>query len=73
MAALVMAVMSWSAVGGGHAAGADGPFILSYFKDNGQDGLHLVWSADGLAWEALRADRPFLNRSWFTCSGSRSA
>jgi hypothetical protein len=59
-AALVMAVMSWCAVGGGHAAGADGPFIFSYFKDNGQDGLHLAWSADGLAWEALRADRPFL-------------
>ena len=35
-----------------------GPFAFSYFKGNGEDGLHLAWSADGLKWEALCGDKP---------------
>lgn len=27
---------------------------FSYFVDNGQDGLHLLWSEDGLAWQSVR-------------------
>lgn len=36
----------------------EGPFIFSYFKGNGEDGLHLAWSEDGLRWEALNSDKP---------------
>ena len=28
------------------------PYLFSYFKGNGEDGLHLAWSADGLTWTA---------------------
>lgn len=39
---------------------ADGPFLFSYFKGNGEDGLHFAWSEDGLKWESLRGDKSFL-------------
>jgi len=42
------------------ASAAEGPFLFSYFKDDGADGLHLAWSEDGLAWESLRGDASFL-------------
>lgn len=35
-------------------------YLFSYFKDNGQDGLHLAYSHDGLKWTALKNDRSFL-------------
>lgn len=35
-----------------------GPYLFSYFKDNGQDGLHLAYSTDGLTWKALNGDKP---------------
>ena len=28
-------------------------FVMSYFVGNGEDGLHLCWSEDGLTWKAL--------------------
>ena len=34
-------------------------YIFSYFKGNGEDGLHLAYSEDGLAWRALNNDQPF--------------
>ncbi len=34
-----------------------GPFVFSYFKGNGEDGLHLAWSEDGLKWEPLAGDK----------------
>lgn len=36
-------------------------FLFSYFKGNGEDGLHLAYSHDGLKWEALNNDQPYLN------------
>lgn len=36
----------------------DGPFVFSYFKGDGEDGLHLAWSEDGLKWLPLNGDRP---------------
>lgn len=33
-------------------------FLFSYFKDNGQDGLHLAHSQDGLVWKTLNDDKP---------------
>ena len=35
-------------------------FIFSYFKDNGQDGLHLAYSNDGYIWTALFNDSSVL-------------
>ena len=35
-------------------------FLFSYFKNNGEDGLHLAYSTDGLKWEALNDDKSFL-------------
>jgi hypothetical protein len=37
-----------------------GPWVLSYFLDNGQDGLHLAYSRDGLAWTPLAGGRAVL-------------
>lgn len=39
------------------ATGA-GSYLFSYFKGNGEDGLHLAASRDGLKWESLNDDRP---------------
>ena len=35
-------------------------YMFSYFTDNGQDGLHLAYSYDGLKWEALNDAKSFL-------------
>ncbi|MCX7049526.1 MAG: glycoside hydrolase family 43 protein [Candidatus Sumerlaeota bacterium] len=35
-------------------------YLFSYFRDNGQDGLHLAWSEDGYKWMALNGDKSFL-------------
>lgn len=35
-------------------------YLFSYFKNNGQDGLHLAYSRDGLTWQALKNDESFL-------------
>lgn len=35
-------------------------YLFSYFVNNGEDGLHLACSEDGLQWEALNDNRPFL-------------
>ena len=35
-------------------------YLFSYFKNNGQDGLHLAYSTDGLQWTALNNDSSFL-------------
>lgn len=39
---------------------ADNHFIFSYFTDNGQDGLHLLYSSDGLSWKELNSGKSFL-------------
>lgn len=39
---------------------AEEVFLFSYFKGNGEDGLHLAWSADGLKWTPLKNDTSFL-------------
>ena len=35
-------------------------YLFSYFKGNGEDGLHLAHSTDGVHWTALNRDRSFL-------------
>jgi hypothetical protein len=34
--------------------------LFAYFKGNGEDGLHLATSPDGLRWTALNGDKPVL-------------
>ncbi|HEX9653704.1 MAG TPA: glycoside hydrolase family 43 protein, partial [bacterium] len=43
-----------------YAASASRHLLFSYFKGNGEDGLHLAYSQDGLSWRALNGDRPFV-------------
>jgi len=38
----------------------DSAYVFSYFRDNGQDGLHLAYSEDGLKWTPLKNDQSFL-------------
>jgi len=52
LTAVTMAALAQAAVGQ--------PYLFSYFKGNGEDGLHLAYSHDGLAWTALNDDRSFL-------------
>lgn len=35
-------------------------YLFSYFINNGQDGLHLAYSTDGLKWEALNDGKSYL-------------
>jgi len=35
-------------------------YLFSSFRGNGEDGLHLACSQDGLKWSALNDDKPFL-------------
>jgi len=34
-------------------------YLFAYFKGNGEDGMHLAHSEDGLTWQALRHDSAF--------------
>ena len=35
-------------------------YLFSYFLNNGQDGLHLAWSADGLKWTVMNRGKSYL-------------
>jgi hypothetical protein len=41
-------------------ASAPTVYLFTYFVKNGQDGLHLAWSRDGLTWEALGGGKSYL-------------
>lgn len=41
-------------------AQSDSVYLFSYFKGNGEDGLHLAYSNDGYSWSALKNDSSFL-------------
>ncbi len=38
----------------------DKVYMFSYFKGNGEDGLHMAYSMDGLKWEAMNNDKSLL-------------
>src|SRR5436190_16254009 len=44
----------------GFAQTSDSVYLFSYFKNNGQDGLHLAYSMDGYKWTALNNDSSLL-------------
>ena len=64
MKPLVLARLGlWLALLGGRVLAAtpdDSVFLFSYFIGNGEDGLHLATSEDGLKWTALRGGASFL-------------
>ena len=39
---------------------ADDGLLFSFFRGNGEDGLYLATSADGLKWTALHGDKPLI-------------
>lgn len=43
------------------AAQSDSVLLFSYFQGNGEDGLHLAYSEDGLRWAALNGNAPVLS------------
>lgn len=58
---LALAAAGWVvAAGAGAPALPETCYLFSYFTGNGEDGLHLAWSRDGFAWEALRGGASFL-------------
>lgn len=56
---ILLAALVWT-VTISRAGVADDHYLFSYFKGNGEDGLHLAHSTDGLNWKALNNDRSFL-------------
>jgi hypothetical protein len=42
------------------AFGADDAILFSFFRNNGEDGLYLATSDDGLTWRPLHGDRPLV-------------
>ena len=56
---VVMGLASCAGLCGGEPA-QDRVYLFSYFTGNGEDGLHLTISTDGLKWEALRGGQSFL-------------
>ncbi len=44
----------------GFAQEGDSVYLFSYFINNGEDGLHLAYSEDGLSWKALNENGSFL-------------
>lgn len=60
LALLILSIMAM----GSRSAFADpepneGCYLFSYFKNNGEDGLHFAGSSDGLKWESLNEDKSF--------------
>lgn len=61
---LLVAIANAAILGGGLPSKAADPapkdeaYLFSYFRGNGEDGLHLAWSLDGLKWESLNDDQP---------------
>lgn len=56
---LMMVALSLSAANVIRAA--DDVYLFTYFTGNGEDGLHLAWSEDGYAWQALNEGRSWLS------------
>lgn len=53
------ALLFWLISVAGHAAPATA-YLFTYFTKNGEDGLHLAWSADGYKWEKLNDGKSYL-------------
>ena len=56
--AIVFACVVWAMAA--RAAEPAPAYLFTYFTKNGEDGLHLAWSADGYKWEKLNEGRSYL-------------
>jgi beta-galactosidase len=45
---------------GFQSQGQEKIYLFTYFTDNGQDGLHLAFSKDGMNWEAMNNGKPIV-------------
>jgi beta-xylosidase len=56
---------AWAQAGAGSSTdavgGDDQIFIFPFFRDNGQHGVYLAWSEDGLHFKPLNNDRPVMS------------
>jgi beta-xylosidase len=59
---IVMVMITSGVVRAADAPGQTPPgsYVFSYFTGNGEDGLHLAYSRDGLTWRPLKGGRSFL-------------
>jgi hypothetical protein len=63
---LAFAICLWTVAGSFHpctaaeTSASDACFLFSYFINNGEDGLHLARSNDGLKWTTLNGGKSFL-------------
>jgi beta-xylosidase len=55
--AVLLLIVTFNALSGFSQRGA---YLFSYFSGNGEDGLHLLYSYDGLKWEKLNGGNSFL-------------
>ena len=57
-------VLTWCLLGShtlaANTAPQDSVYLFTSFRGNGEDGLHLAYSQDGLQWRALKQDKSFL-------------
>ncbi len=60
VAALALSGCLIQAEGNRTARPSQKAYIFTSFRNNGEDGLHLAYSTDGLTFKALRGDAPFL-------------
>jgi len=57
---VMLAVMVFAGVGEVGAVDKESAYIFSSFRNNGEDGLHLAYSRDGMHWTALNNDKSLL-------------
>ena len=56
----LLCCLSFNSMSCDRSVSQNGSYLFSYFKGNGEDGLHLAYSTDGLIWKPLNRDRSFL-------------
>jgi beta-xylosidase len=60
LSTIIVCVVTFSCVFAGENPIISSKYVFSYFKGNGEDGLHLAWSDDGLKWNVLNEDHSLL-------------
>ncbi|CAN5689821.1 hypothetical protein BH11BAC3_BH11BAC3_21130 [soil metagenome] len=57
---LVFLIVALIMICGKLMAQGDSAYLFAYFKNNGQDGLHMAYSRDGFTYTALNNDKSYL-------------
>jgi beta-xylosidase len=53
-------ILVYCCLSSGFMSGQNDYYLFSYFMNNGEDGLHLAYSTEGLKWTALNDNKSFL-------------